>query len=166
MTSLSKWPAHALATAGAFAIVVLLGAGSASAETTSATCDFLEIKATSTETASMDKSLPDKVQKELKKGPFKARNNFQLWGKQSVELAKRKAQRLKLKVGELEAMFRSHSKPEGKKDRVNLGLNIDDKSGARVLETKVNVDAGDFILVGRSISDDVDHVIAVSCKVP
>jgi hypothetical protein len=166
MSSVSKWPARAVATAGAFAFAMLIGIGSASAETTSATCDFLEIKATSTDSPSMDKSLPAQVQKKLKRGPFKAHNNFQLWGKQSIKLAKRKAQRLKLKAGELEAMFRSHSKPEGKKDRVNLSLDIDDKNGSRVLETKVNVDAGDFILVGRTISDDVDHIIAVTCKVP
>ena len=167
MRSVSKWPARALVTAGAFAIAALWMSSSASAQADAktASCDFVEIKATTSATDDMDKSLPAKVQAKLKAGPFKARNNFKLWGKQTVKLTLRKAQRLKLAVGEAEVLFRQHSTPEGKTDRVTLGLDIDDDKGSRVLETKVNVDAGDFILVSRSISKDVEHVVAVSCTV-
>ncbi len=145
------------------ASLVAMSASSGFAQPSSAECQFLEVRATSGKSAKMDPALAPLANK-LTRGPFKSKNTFELLARHASSLSLLKAVPVDLAVGTMSVLFRQHSKPEGKKDRITLQLTMDDEEGKRVLDTKVNVDAGDWILVGRSLNADADHIVGVTCS--
>lgn len=128
-----------------------------------AACSFLEISASTTKDGGVDGELQP-LQKKLKKPPFSAYNTFRLLGRQERELTAMKQENLKLKQGSAQVILRDVDRREGKKARVGVGVTMDDDQGKRVLDTKVSVDAGDFLVLGRSLANGDGHLLAMSCK--
>ena len=126
-------------------------------------CTFLEIAASTTKTGSVDAELQP-LEKKLKKPPFSSYNTFKLLGRQERPLTPMKPEILKLQRGAAQVMLRDVDRKEGKKPRFGLGVQLDDEEGKRKLDTKVSVDAGDYLVLGRSLSNGDSHLLAMTCK--
>ena len=152
----------------AFALVVvpgsLIGAPTAHADETIA-CELIEVSATSTTKPEVDPAL-DTISKKLKKPPFSSWNNFKVLSKHSLTLSQRKAQTLKLTKGQTSVLFREVSRDPTKKVRLGLTMSMDNVKGKRVFDTKLNVDAGDLIVLGGPMSDGEGLLLALSCRLP
>jgi hypothetical protein len=149
------------------AVIVVVVWGSAPAEAQEAkraACTFLEIKA-SAAGSGIDAALKP-LAKKLEKPPFSGWNSFSLAASHPKTLAHMRAEDVPLKLGgKLNALFRQHTQPEGKKRRVSLSLALDDKSGKRALDTKVHVDEGDYFVIVLGQSADGGQLLAFSCSV-
>ena len=128
-----------------------------------ATCDFLEISATTKDKGSVAAELKP-LEKKLKRPPFSSWNTFTLVARQSATLAQLKAATLKLSIGSATVLLREIDRAANKRPRIGLGISMDDQTGRRVLDTKVTVDAGDFLVIGRSLPNNDGHLLALTCK--
>ena len=45
-----------------------------------------------------------------------------------------------------------------------IDITIDDTNGKRVVDIKVGVDAGDYVIPARPLPGDKGHLVAVTCK--
>lgn len=146
--------------------LVAASAAPAWAEEDSVTCSFLEIRASTGETARLAPDLKP-LEKKLKRPPFSSWNTFDLLSKSERALPVLKAQTLKLTEGQANILYRESAEPkkDKKKRRLALTVTMDDKEGKRVVDIKVNVDVADHVVVGRSIDNGKNgHVLALSCK--
>ena len=128
-----------------------------------ASCDFLEISASTTKEGGAAPELRA-LEKKLKKPPFSSWNTFRLLGRQDKVLVQQRAETLKLQLGQAQMILRDVDRKAGRKGRVGLGASMDDQSGRRVLDTKVSVDAGDFLVIGRSLPNNEGHLLAFTCS--
>lgn len=157
--------ARAWLSGAALALTLAAAQTTAHAEAAQIDCAFLEIEASNTGEG-IDKELQP-LTKKLTRPPLSAWKRFKLVAKQDKKLAHMKEQELGLKAGgKLAALYREHSKPEGKKNRFSLSLTLDDKAGKRTLDTKIVVDAGDYFVIALSPSRDKSDLLAVTCKAP
>jgi hypothetical protein len=81
-----------------------------------------------------------------------------------VTLTVMKASTLKLTMGSAQVLLRDIGRKDGKKPRLEISLTMDDVEGRRVFDTKVSVDAGDYLVVGRSLPGGAGHLLAATCK--
>lgn len=155
-----------VAVLGAALAMMLLGAQSrAHAEAGELACSFLEIKATNDDSGIDPKLKP--LAKKLTRPPLSSWKSFKLVARHDKKLARMKAQDIGLKRGgKLSALYRQHSKPEGKRDRFTLELALDNKSGKRTLDTKIVVDEGDYFVIAHSPKKDSGELLALTCDVP
>ncbi|HUH05502.1 MAG TPA: hypothetical protein VML75_26080 [Kofleriaceae bacterium] len=104
--------------------------------------------------------------KKLKKGPFRSWSRFQVMGKHQLQAQQLKARELALKPGgQLSVLYRARMRNDGKKDRLRMSVTMDKPDGKRHLDTTVEVDAGDYFLVGgRSLDDGATYILAISLK--
>lgn len=153
------------------ALIALLAvtAMPASAQEESVDCGFLEIRASSGETAKLAGELKV-LEKKLKRPPFSSWNIFELLSSTQQSLPQGKPKTLKLNDGQATVLYRDHSESKEGKDgkkkrRLALTVTMDDKDGKRVVDIKVNVDSEDYVVVGRSIDNGKNgHVLALSCR--
>lgn len=145
----------------AFVVVLIPAARMARAED-KASCELLEIHATTGEKPSVPAELK-RLEKKLKKPPFSSWNTFALLSQASKELTALRAESVRLKKGAASLLLREIQRGS-KRARLSLAVTIDDQGGKRVLDTKVMVDAGDFVLFGRSLPKNEGLVLAVSCR--
>ena len=149
-----RWPIVSLVVAA-----LAWRAGSAVAQPAAATsCDVLEIEASNSGAPSVDPKIGAQLESKLKKPPFSSWNTFKALGAQTRSLTLKKAESVALSHGTL-GMLMLDSAPS----RVRLGITLDDQAGKRVLDTKVAVDAGDWMAVGRSLKGDRGHIVAFRC---
>jgi hypothetical protein len=140
---------------------VLLGAHVASAQP-SASCDLIEISATTTKDPSIDADLKV-LAKKLQKAPFSSWNHFAVLSRAQKTLAQNKPEAAKLSHSTATVLLSGISATTP--PRVSLTVTIDDQDGKRVLDTKLNSDAGDWLVVGRSIPKTNDgELLALTCK--
>jgi hypothetical protein len=104
------------------------------------------------------------LEKKLKKPPFSSWNTFKRLGAHSVNLEVMKVNTLTLVNGKAGLLLREVNVRATKKPRVSLGITLDDAEGRRVFESKVAVDAGDYLVVARSLRGGKGQLVAVSCK--
>ena len=154
--------ARPLAALVAAALAVAVAPSLARADTP-ISCTVLEIAASTTKEGGLAPELKP-LEKKLRKPPLSSWNTFKLLGRQSADLEPMKAATLKLAQGQAQVMVRDVDKAEGKKPRVGLSLQMDDPSGKRVLDTKLSVDAGDYVVIGRTLANNDGHLLAMSCK--
>ena len=132
----------------------------------SADCQIFEIKATN-EAEGVDPALRDLARK-LKKPPFSSWKTFKLLKKHSKRLQKMKALRLPLVTGsKLTLLYRDRSGGgEDKKVRLRLKFTLDDKDDKRMADTTINVDSGDYNLIGADppMKGGGTYILAVSCR--
>jgi hypothetical protein len=150
--------------------LVLLGAlaGSAAGERAAraeeAACEILEVAATTQDPAGgIDAELKPLARK-LKKPPFTSWNTFKLLARHAKQLTLLKAESVPLTVGQASVLYRQRSTASGKKDRLELAITVDGKDGKRMLDTKVNIDAGDYFLIGQNAQGNDGLILAFTCR--
>jgi hypothetical protein len=123
-------------------------------------CDVVEVVATTTDKPGMDGDLVG-LEKKLKKPPFSSWNTFKVLSRATKSLALLRAETITLNRGSITILLRDVS--DAVKPRLGLTITVDDVDGKRVMDTKVNVDAGESFVVGRSLANNEGHVLAISC---
>ncbi|HVV83174.1 MAG TPA: hypothetical protein VHE35_08840 [Kofleriaceae bacterium] len=144
---------------------IVLGASVAAAPAAHAdtvTCSIIEIEASTADAPSIDAGLKP-LEKKLKKPPFSSWNSFKQLGSQSLSLETLKPSEASLVHGKATLILREMTAGAGKKTRLSLGISLDDDGGKRVLDSKVNVDANDYFVVGRSLPANKGHLVALTC---
>ena len=125
-----------------------------------AACEFIEVSATSAKEPSIDPELKP-LEKKLKNPPFSAWNAFHLLSRTEKQLEKLKPETIGLKSGKVTAIFLDLIG----KSKVRLSLSIDDEAGKRTVDnTKVTVEAGDWVILGSSTANKAGHLTAVTCR--
>ena len=145
------------------ALVCAMVSAEASGARADVACSVWEIEASSGATASVDPQLKP-LERKLKKPPFSSWNVFRQLGAHTMSLAPQQVGEAKLVHGKASLLFREATLREGKKPRVSLAFTLDDAAGKRVMDTKVNVDAGDHFVVGRPLPDSKAQLVSLSCK--
>ena len=147
----------------ALAFALLLAAPSIARADDQVRCEFLEISASTTKEGGVPPELKP-LEKKLKKPPFSSWNTFKLLGRQERALGVMKAESLKLQLGSASVLLREVDRKAGHKARVALGVTMDDQGGKRVLDTKLSVDGGDYLVIGRSLPSNEGHLLAIACQ--
>jgi len=131
-----------------------------------ADCQIFEIKA-SNEEGGVDPALRPLASK-LKKPPFSSWKTFALLKKHDKSVERMKTLSIGLVTGgKLTLLFRGASGGQPNKSRLRLTFTLDDKSGKRKVDGTINVDSGDYSLIGGdSVEESGTYFMAVSCKVP
>jgi len=150
------------------AIVLGLGVGlgltaPAAHADTAVPCTVFEIEASTSDAPAVDPELKP-LEKKLKKPPFSSWNTFKRLGAHQVNLELMKAATLELVHGKAGLLLREVTARSPKKTRVSLGITLDDAQGKRVADSKVAVDAGDYLVIGRSLPGNKGQLIALTCK--
>jgi hypothetical protein len=138
-------------------------AAAAAAAGDSASCEVLEIKA-SNDGSGIDPELKP-LAKKLSKPPFSAWKRFALLKKQARSATRMKAVDMTLVPGgKLSLLYRERS--ADKRPRLRLTFTLDDASGKRLFNGTVNLDAGDYTLIGgEAMEGEATYIIGVACKV-
>lgn len=127
-----------------------------------ASCQVLEVKA-SNDGEEIDAELKPLARK-LKKPPFSAWKRFRLLKRHDRAVTRMKATDLDLVPGgKLSILYREQAG-----GRLRLTFTLDDKSGKRLFNGTVNLDVGDYSLIGGEPfpgEGDATYIIGVSCKV-
>jgi hypothetical protein len=126
-------------------------------------CSVIEIEASTGDAPVMDADLKP-LEKKLKKPPFSSWNTFKHLGSQAISLEPMKAGNLTLKLGKASLLLREVTARDKKKTRISLGVTLDDAEGKRVFDSKLQVDAGDYLVVARSMKGNKAQLVAMSCK--
>ncbi len=158
-----------LATAAVAACVLAIGGAEAKAQPAAARAELtvFQIRAHNDKTKPSDPELTQgQLGKKLGKGPFKAWSRFNMLApKQIKQLQQLKAMTAQLTTGTLSVLYRSRSQAQGKKDRLRLSLTMDDKQGKRALDTTIELDAGDYFLVGgQTLGDGGTFILAITIR--
>ena len=130
---------------------------------TTMTCEVVEIEASNDEKPSIDPELKD-LEKKLKKGPFSAYNKFVKSARIAKKLEVMVADAFDTPKGEVTLIVREIDKPSKKRTRLSLGIQLETESGKQYIDTKSSVDAGDFLMFARTVSDKLSIVTAVGCR--
>ena len=80
----------------------------------------------------------------------------------SRTLPRLKPETFKLKFGSATVLLRELS--GANHARVALTVTMEDADSKRVLDPKVIVDAGDYLVVGRSLPNNDGHLLAMTCR--
>ena len=110
------------------------------------------------------------LSKKLKRPPFSSWKTFKLLKKHDQQALRMKALNLKLATGsKLSLLYRDQNAAQGKKVRLRVTFTLDDKNDKRKLNSTLNLDSGDFSLIGNEsdkLADGATYIVAVSCRVP
>jgi hypothetical protein len=147
---------------GALTALATVAAAPAAAHADAVTCSIIEIEASTAAPPSMDPGLKP-LEKKLRRPPFSSWNNFKKLGAQALTLETMKPAVASLVHGKATLILRDMQPPGAKKSRLSLGISLDDDAGKRVLDSKVNVDASDYFVVGRSLAGNKGHLVALTC---
>lgn len=127
-----------------------------------AACKIFEIKATN-EPGGVDPALRPLARK-LKKPPFSSWKTFRLLKRHDQVLQRMKQLDLKLVTGSrMGLLYREKSGGKQTKVRLRLSFTLDDKHGKRKLDGTINVDSGDYYLIGGDEVEGGTYIVAVSC---
>jgi hypothetical protein len=141
--------------------LVALFAGVAAAQPT-ASCDLIEISATTAKEAFIDKGV-QALEPKLKKPPFSSWNSFKVLSTAKKTVTQNKPDPTKLTHGTATILLSNVS--SAKPPRISLTLTLDDAGGVRVMDTKLSSNAGEWTVVGRSIPKSNDgELLALSCN--
>ena len=122
------------------------------------TCDFIEITATTAKDPSVDPAL-DVLKKKFKKPPFSSWNVFKLQHREQRTLAKKQVEKIKLKLGEVEAKLLGTAN----KSQLRLTISLD-VNGKNIVNTTATVEAADYLVYGHALPDNAGHLLALTCK--
>lgn len=135
---------------------MVCGLASRAVADTSVTCTALEIRASVAASPNMPPELKA-LEKKLRKPPFSSWNAFALLSNTSVVAVVLKPTQLALVMGKAALLVR-----EASAQRVAVTVTMDDESGQRVVDTKVSMALGDYVVIGRPIGND-GHLLAIRC---
>jgi hypothetical protein len=129
-------------------------------------CLATEIQATN-EKKGVDPKL-ERLKAQLSKPPFSAFDTFKWLAESSVstELNKPASQKL-VNGGNLTLLLKDRIASEGKKVRLRLGVDVDNKDGKRIVSTVLSFDSGDTIFpVAGEPYQSGTYVLALTCHAP
>lgn len=130
----------------------------------SMSCEVVEIEATKADKPSIDADLKH-LEKKLKKGPFASFNKFTKLARETRKLVLLKKERFDTPKGAVEVIIRDIGQATKKKRaRLSLGITLETEKGTQYLDAKQSVDAGDFLMFARQVSETQTIVTAVGCK--
>lgn len=155
MKKLAYWVAAALAVG-----VLLTWSSPARADVT---CSIVEIEASTGSAPSIDGELKA-LERKFKRPPLSSWNVFKKLGGTSLTLKPQQVGSAPLVHGTFGLMLRDVTERAGKKPRFGLGITIDDAAGKRVVDLRVGVDAGDYVIPARSMPGDKGHLVAITCR--
>jgi hypothetical protein len=141
----------------------VLGARPAAAAGDHATCTAIEIAATKADKPSIPDDLKP-LEKKLRKPPLSSWNGFRVLSSSSLTLESMKVASPKLAAGAVTVILRDVDSREGKRPRLSLGITMDGQAGKRVFDSKLTLDAGDYVVFGETLPNDDGHFVALSCK--
>jgi len=124
----------------------------------SASCDVVEVGATTEKAPSIDPELKPLAAR-LKK-VLGAQNSYKQLSRQSTSLAKNKPDTLALKNGKATVMLRDRAK-----SHFEVTISLDDSGGKRwVNNTQAAVDGGDWLMFAHDAPNNAAHLVALTCK--
>lgn len=126
-------------------------------------CTVLEVEASSADAPSVDAELKA-IERKLKKPPFASWNVFKRLGASNLSLEPQQVGEATLVHGKAGLLLREVSARAGKKPRVSLGITLDDAGGKRVIDTKIQVDGGDYFVLARPLPANKGHIVALTCR--
>ncbi len=149
----------------AAAVAAFLGAGAAHADD-AVRCQIFEIKAQSGDEERIDPRLRP-IEDKLRQPPFRAWNVFEALERHRVSAERRRPVKLSLVPGgEMTLLYRDTTRAEGRKPRLRLSLTLDDADGKRLMDATIQLDSGDWYLVGgESLDEDATYILATGCRV-
>jgi hypothetical protein len=127
-----------------------------------AACGLIEISATNAKAPSIPADLKP-LAKKLRKPPLSSWNSFKVLTSAHMTLETLKADQARLKMGKASVILREVDRRSGKRPRLTLGVTMDDRAGKRVVDSKVVVDSGDYLVVGETLANNDGHFVALSC---
>jgi len=149
--------------AGVAVAVLVVHALPAHAQT--ASCTIFEIKA-SNDAGGLDPALKP-LKNKFKKPPFSAWKTFKLLKQHDKDIELKKAFNLKLITGgKLSLLYRARNKDKDKKVRLRIRFSLDNKKGKRQTDGTVNLDSGDWAIIGGDDVDGGTYIVAFSCSAP
>jgi hypothetical protein len=128
-----------------------------------ASCTAIELSATNAGGPSIPGELKP-LAKNLKKPPLSSWKAFKVLSSSDFQIEGMKAASPKLAAGATSIILRDIDERAGKRPRLQLGITMDGQTGKRVFDSKVAVDAGDYIVYGEILSNDDGHFVALSCR--
>ena len=124
----------------------------------SASCDVVEVGATTEKAPAIDASL-EKLAAKLKK-VLGQQNTYKQLSRQTTTLAKNKPETLSLKNGKATVMLRDRAK-----SHFEVTISLDDGNGKRWVDnTKAAVDGGDWLMFAHDAPNNAAHLVALTCK--
>jgi hypothetical protein len=149
--------------AAAAMAVALAWAQPARAQGDAASCTISEIEASNGE-GGVDPALKP-LERKLKKPPFSSWKTFKLLASHTASLTKGKAVEQSLAPGgSLSLLYAENKQDKDKKMRLRLKFSLDDKDGKRTASGTINIDSGDYAIVGgQKLPSGGTFVIAFSC---
>lgn len=146
-----------------FCAIMLAGFRSAAAD--EASCNVLEIEATSKD-GGIDKALKQ-IEGKLKKPPFSSWKSFKLIKKHTPKLVLMHPKTVSLaKGGKLTMLYRDRVDAKGKKTRLRLSFTMDDNEGSRQSDVTIKLDSGSFYMSGgRPLKSGGTYIFAAACTV-
>ena len=146
------------------AATLVVGAPTAAAgKGASASCTVYEIKASNGPKA-MDAALKP-LQSKLSRGAFRQWSKFEKLAIHRKVFQRMKSVRVALVPGSMSGLLRGITQFKGKKDRLTMSLQLDDKSGTRLQDNTTKFDSGDSILIvdgGLKVSGG-SYIFALQC---
>ena len=145
------------------AMLLALGPGfAATASADGATCTLFEISARRADKPSMDSSLAPLASK-LGRPPLSSWNVFALLTRLNETFAVMQSQTFKLKRSTANIVLREIQTTS--KKRYSFSVAVDDERRKRVVDTKYSIDAGDYVVIGRSVGADEGLLLAIgACR--
>ena len=139
-----------------------LASAPARAQAPTAQCSMTEFLA-SNDKKGVDPKL-EKLKGKLTKAPFTAYDTFTSLGDSAATLGRGKPTATKLANGQVTLLFKDKLTVADAKARLRLGIEIDDKTGTRILSTVVTMDSGDTIIQGpKPYEQKGSWFLALSC---
>ena len=148
---------------GAVLIAIMAVAAAAAPARADVTCSVVEIEASMGTKPSVDGELRQ-FEKRFKRPPYSSWNTFKRLGGTTATLAPQSESDVQLVHGKVGMLLRDVIERSGKRARLSIGVTLDDSAGKRVVDTKINVDAGDWFMWARPMPGDKGHLVALSCK--
>jgi hypothetical protein len=147
------------------ALVSLAGAGSAFADD-AVRCQIFEIRASTGDSERIDPRLRP-IEDKLRQAPFRAWNVFEALESHRMRAERRRPVKLSLVPGgEMTLLYRDTTRAEGKRPRLRLSLTLDDADGKRLMDATIQLDSGDWYLVGgEALDDNATYILATGCRV-
>ncbi len=127
-------------------------------------CRLLEVRASNDE-GGLDPALKALASK-FEKPPFSSWKTFKLLKEHKGKVEHKKTMKVSMVTGGLFSLLHRGATASAKKTpRLRLTFTLDDKTGKRKLDGTINVDAGDYYLIGGDrLKDGGTYVLAVSCS--
>lgn len=139
-------------------MVAASGPSAAESGAPEVSCTVVEIVASHEAAPFIDPVLVP-LERKLRKPPFSGWNAFRAHAQETKVLRQQHPAQVRLTHGAFTGLLRERAA-----NRLSLAITVDDNLGKRVVDTKIQLLVGEFMLVGRPLGDAQSHIVAMRCK--